>query len=513
MILIRRLLIVLLAALFPIQAAIADQVEIRDIFDYAFSGAASLETPTDGGAAEDGYSDYEGALPTDGAAGDTQKLGVKAFLRDTALSYSFVWAARFFYVRNKNSRIFDTSLSKWWNNISQWPEWDDGDSFFTNWVTHPIIGSQQYLYYRAMGHDFWTSTLGSFVQNILWEYTVEGLVQPPSLEDMISTTAIGVPIGVVLEESSEWLVSTDFVPAKILGHVLNPMRNFVHDRQIGVYNPLSSTFMTLSGPIDFLPARDIAIDLAYPMHLEGPMPIGRFDLDLEIVNLKGDLRGEFIFYSARVDVPSKSRLWGLYVSIAQSGFNSLSVNGEQIKDGFEFANMMTGGKAVLYKTSGSVYSGGLELVIPTSYKDNLGRLETLLLFRRNFPVNLQKAWTVTPYLSAAAWRGPFSIQATASSGFVVNAGELEGNGFEYRVGYGAAVGVNIPVAASPVVFAELDGFSVPTATTFKKTGLYMSSGVRLGRRVSPGFAVQLPLYGPDEKIDRFSYKFDLQVRF
>ncbi|HML94599.1 MAG TPA: hypothetical protein PKC29_04115 [Thermodesulfobacteriota bacterium] len=79
--------------------------------------------------------------------------------------------------------------------------------------------------------------------------------------------------------------------------------------------------------------------------------------------------------------------------------------------------------------------------------------------------------------------------------------------------YGAAAGVNIPVIASPVVFAELDGFSVPTAKTFKKTGLYMSSGVRLGRRVSPGFAVQLPIYGPDRKIDRFSYKFDLQVRF
>ncbi|MCZ6468446.1 MAG: hypothetical protein O6499_02215, partial [Candidatus Dadabacteria bacterium] len=42
------------------------------------------------------------------------KLGTKEFLRDTAIAYSFQWAARFFYVRNKNSRIFDTSLSKWW---------------------------------------------------------------------------------------------------------------------------------------------------------------------------------------------------------------------------------------------------------------------------------------------------------------------------------------------------------------------------------------------------------------
>lgn len=504
----------LLAALFPVQAALADQVEIRDLFDYAFSNPVSRETPPPGEHAE---GDYNDGVPGDAGPGgnstDRQKLGVSAFLRDTALSYTFVWAARFFYVRNKNSRIFNTSFSDWWENISQWPEWPDGDSFVTNWVTHPVIGSQQYLYYRAMGHDFWTSALGSFVQNVLWEYTVEGLVQPPSLEDLVSTTLVGVPVGVALEESSDWLVSTDFVPAKILGHVLNPMRNFVHDRQIGVFNPLSGSFMTISGPIDFMPARDIALDLAYPMYLEGPMPLGRFMLDLEIVNLENDLDGQLIFYSARIDVPSKSRLWGLYVSIAQSGFNSLYVDGEGVKDGFEFANMKAGGKVILYKTSSSVLSGGLELIIPTSYKDNLGRLETLLLFRRNFPVNLQKAWTAAPYLSAAAWKGPFSVQAAASSGFIVNAEGLEGDGFEYRIDFGAAAGVNIPVVTSPVVFAELDGFSVPTAKTFKKTGLYMSSGVRFGRKVSPGVSFQLPVYGPDKKIDRFSYKFDLQIRF
>src|SRR5690606_20996459 len=116
-----------------------------------------------------------------------EKLGFKAFARDTAIAYTATWAARFFYVRNKNSRIFDTSLSKWWNNISQWPVWDDGDSFFTNWVTHPIVGSQDYLFYRAMGHSRWVSALGVVVQSTLFEYTVEGLVETPSLVDLVST--------------------------------------------------------------------------------------------------------------------------------------------------------------------------------------------------------------------------------------------------------------------------------------------------------------------------------------
>lgn len=497
-----RISFIFLAVVITLQADAREIVEVRNLFDYAFSDPAphdSLDESQSGGE-----SSWEDAGEYD--------LGAKAFLRDTAISYVFVWASRLFYVRNKNSRIFDTSLSEWWHNVSQWPEWPDGDSFFTNWVTHPLVGSQQYLYYRAMGHSFWVSTLGSFVQNVLFEYTVEGLVQPPSLEDLISTTAVGVPIGIALEESSDWLVSTDFVPAKILGYVLNPMRNFVHDRQVGIYSPFSKTFMSVSGPIEFTPGEDKAIDLAYPFFLEEPLPLGKFSTDLEVVILEGDLDGQFVFYSVNIDVPSKNRLWGVYVRVAQSGFNSLTIDEEGIRDGFEFANMLAGGKFMLYKTRDSAVSGGMELTIPTSYKDNLGRLETLLLFRRNFPVNLRKAWTVTPYISGAAWKGIFNIQAMAGTDWVFNAGGLEGNAFEFRLKYGAAAGVNFPAPASPVLFAEFNGYSLLTADTFKKNDLFVTSGVRFGRKYSPGFAVQFPVYGADKSIDRFSYMFDFQVR-
>jgi hypothetical protein len=321
-------------------------------------------------------------------------------------------------------------------------------------------------------------------------------------------------MGIILEESSNWLVSTDFVPAKILGHILNPMRNFVHDRQIGVYNPFSKQFMSMSGPLEFAPGKPEAIDLAYPFFLEQPFPLGRFRADLEVVNLKKNMgNGEFIFYSIRIDVPSKNRLWGIYVQIAQSGINSLSVDGEGQRDGFEFANVLVGGKHIMFKTHNSIVSAGLSLMLPTSYKDNLGRLETVLMFKRNFPINLQKAWTVTPYLSAAVWSGPFNLQLMVANDFVLNASGLEGNSFEYRIDYAAAAGVNIPVIASPVLFAEFNGYSLLTADTFEKTDLFMTGGVRFGRKYSPGFAMQFPLTGPDKSIDRFSYLFDFQVRF
>ncbi len=342
------ILIVVIAA----QAGAQENVEVKDLFDYAASGSV------DSGY-ENQTKDEEKIKPEKYGFGGSyeEHLGVKAFLRDTAILYAGQWAARFFYVRNKNSRIFSASFSKWWDNISQWPEWDDGDSFFTNWVTHPVIGSQDYLFYRAMGHSVLVSALGAVVQSTLFEYTVEGTVETPSLQDLISTPVVGTALGIVLEESSNWLVSTNFVPAKILGHILNPMRNFVYDRQIGLYNPFTKTFMSVSGPIEFTPNKDEAIDLAYPFFMEEPLPLGRFRADLEIVNMKNDITGQFVFYSIRADIPSSNQLWGVYVKLSQSGVNAVDVNKEAVKDGFELANLLAGGKFLLFKTHNSVVSG------------------------------------------------------------------------------------------------------------------------------------------------------------
>ena len=140
----QKCILILLAVVIASSAAAREEVRVEDLFEYAKTPEAGAENGEGEGAEE----------PPAVEEVSAEKLGFKAFARDTAIAYTAIWAARFFYVRNKNSRIFDTSLSKWWNNISQWPEWDDGDSFFTNWVTHPIIGYQQNLYNREMGHDF-----------------------------------------------------------------------------------------------------------------------------------------------------------------------------------------------------------------------------------------------------------------------------------------------------------------------------------------------------------------------
>ncbi|MEM7009376.1 MAG: DUF3943 domain-containing protein [Thermodesulfobacteriota bacterium] len=486
-----------------VNPSFADEVTARDLYYDEYRESLLL------GSFEDPASREKISAPIP----REQSLGTSEFLRDTLIAYTFQWAGRWFYVRNKNSRIFDTSLSKWWDNISQWPEWDDGDNFFTNLVTHPIVGSMNYLYYRQMGHSFWVSALGSVVQSTLFEYTIEGLVERPSGSDLVFTPLLGVPLGYGLEKSSDWLEDTGFVPAKILAYIINPLKNFVHERQVGVINPFSKQFMSVSGPINFTPNKTDAIDLAYSFNLESPIPTGRFIADMQIVNVKNNLGGEFIFYSVRVDVPSADNRWGINIQIAQSGVNEIQVGDDNVSDGFEFANLEVGGKYVMTRGSNYALSAGTNLYLPTSFKDNIDRLQTVLMYRKNFPINLQSAWTVSPYLSGAMWGDIFNVIGNVSTDWVFNASKLEGNDFEFRVNYGASVGANIPVYASPVIFAEFDGYSLLTSDTEGKTSTFVSSGIRLGRKFSPGFGIQVPMSGPDSDVSKLSFFGDFQVRF
>jgi hypothetical protein len=155
----------------------------------------------------------------------------------------------------------------------------------------------------------------------------------------------------------------------------------------------------------------------------------------------------------------------------------------------------------------------MNIVLPTAFKDNIERLKTVLMYRKNFPINLQSAWTFTPYLSGAAWKGIFNILGNVSTDYVLNASKLEGNDFEFRVNYGASIGANIPVVASPVIYAEFDGYSLLTSDTLGKTSTFVSSGVRLGRKFSPGFAIQVPVSGSDSDVSKLSFLMDFQVRF
>lgn len=438
--------------------------------------------------------------------------GLKQYLFDTLYHFGFIWAGRFFYIRNKEGRIFDTSFSKWIDNISDVPEFDDGDSFKTNLVLHPIFGAEYYLYYRARGHTVWASALGSFIQSALFEYAVEGLVETPSGQDLIFTPGVGVPMGIVLENLSDWLVKRDNQFARLAGHIVNPTRIFIKNRKFGVFNPLTGAF-AFQGPLSVTPNKAKALELSYPFFFESPIPVGRVGTNVEVVKLDRELGGEFIFYSIRLEFASSNNRFGLYFEIPYGGVNNATFNGESLNNRFEFGNVTIGGKLLVIDSERLSIAGGLEVLPPTALDDNLGAIEPLVNYGRDFPAYLLNAATVTPYISAALRRDKVSLLGNLGIDLIFSAEKLERDAFEVRIKYGTALGLRTALPASPALFVEFNGYTFLSDRKVKRTDTFITSGLRFGKRYSPGFGLQIPINGPTADIANASFIVDFQARF
>jgi len=436
-------------------------------------------------------------------------LGFKEYMYDTGIWYGVQWGARLYWVRDKHAKIFDTSFSRWWDNVTEKPEWDDGDTFLVNWIAHPFFGMLSYQFYRQRGHDRWSSALGSVIQSFLFEYGIEALTVQPSMVDLVVTPGIGVPVGMVMEELSAWLIEQDNSVATVGAYLTNPMRLFVKDRQIGLLNPVSGSF-EFSGPFTIGATKEKALDLAYPLFLESPLPLGRVMADLEVVKLKKDFGDQLFFYSIRLDLPSESGFFGLYIDAPYGGVNNV----EPARNGYEFSNITIGAKQVVMKSTNFVVSGGLEFALPTAFTDGQDRLGVVTSYRRDLPTYIYQAFTATPYLAGAMWRGPFSLQANLGTDYIFNAKNFQGDDFEFRLNYGAATGVNIPIRIlDPTIFFEFDGYTLTSDDSNRKTDLFVTPGIRFGKRISPGFAVQVPVAGPTSDIADVDFIFDFQIRF
>lgn len=175
------------------------------------------------------------------------------FLRNTRNVYFTIWLFRIVQVNmmdiNRKEQQIIINPLKWWKNFFNFQnddskrgdlEWEDGDRFKTNWVAHPIFGAYSYLYYRAKGYNRWTAAFGSVVQSTLFEYTIEGVIQSPSVHDLVITPGIGVPVGMVLEETSDWLESRDNGFLHAMGYVVNPVKIIVPDEDKVNLSPLVS---------------------------------------------------------------------------------------------------------------------------------------------------------------------------------------------------------------------------------------------------------------------------------
>ena len=187
----------------------------------------------------------------------------KSFLKDSATINYFLWGGRILYVRNKDSKIFDTSPKKWAKNITS-PEINDGDNFATNYIYHPYFGALYYQVYRDLGYEKSDAYLGTILQSSLWEFTIEGTVEKPSVIDLIVTPGLGIPLGIYFENLNKELSKSDSFFKKTLSYVINPARLFMSEGDLGIINPLSGQFMIYK-PFKY---RDSTIDNS-PISLSG----------------------------------------------------------------------------------------------------------------------------------------------------------------------------------------------------------------------------------------------------
>ncbi len=187
------------------------------------------------------------------------------FTRSSLVLYSGLWTERSFVAPSNFDRVFSTSLHEYLHQISGWqgcrgvdarrgrcaharrsflhPPLDDGDPFRTNYVEHPFAGMMFYLYFRARGYDVPSSGVGSFLLSAMFEYTIEGWQQSPSLNDIIATPGLGVPIGIAVDTTSRWLTSRDSQFLKAVGYMIDPMRLLVRDDKLRWANLEGVTFL------------------------------------------------------------------------------------------------------------------------------------------------------------------------------------------------------------------------------------------------------------------------------
>ncbi|MEZ8143111.1 ubiquitin-protein ligase [Enterovibrio norvegicus FF-33] len=99
-------------------------------------------------------------------------------------------------------RDFSNLSSKWWDNVSAGPVWDQDDHYL-NYVMHPYFGGVYYTAARHSGFNEFESFLYSFTMStFFWEYGVESFAEVPSIQDIIVTPLFGAAVG-------EWMYLTE----------------------------------------------------------------------------------------------------------------------------------------------------------------------------------------------------------------------------------------------------------------------------------------------------------------
>lgn len=146
----------------------------------------------------------------------------------------YVISATGYYLTNREEVRQNATLKNAIENISQVTNFDN-DRITANWGVHIYFGNLLYQTFRARSYSKTDAFLLTALQSALFEFTIEVVQEPVSLEDVINTPILGCILGRGLELASLPLLNSDFWMWRGLGHILNPPTIFgFYERSVSV---------------------------------------------------------------------------------------------------------------------------------------------------------------------------------------------------------------------------------------------------------------------------------------
>jgi hypothetical protein len=91
------------------------------------------------------------------------------------------------------------TFEKWWDNVTH-PRWDP-DKWYINYILHPYWGMTYYTRGRERGLSESGAFWYSFTLSSIYEFGLEALFEPVSIQDVIFTPGVGALLGWYFEDT------------------------------------------------------------------------------------------------------------------------------------------------------------------------------------------------------------------------------------------------------------------------------------------------------------------------
>jgi hypothetical protein len=137
---------------------------------------------------------------------DTSPVDYSGLKRDTAyfFGYQFFIVGLLYAMPEEISAWTDEqkeeyTFDKWWHNVSN-PRWDN-DKWYINYILHPYWGMTYYTRGRERGLSETGAFWFSFTLSSIYEFGLEALFEPVSIQDVIFTPGVGALLGWYFEDT------------------------------------------------------------------------------------------------------------------------------------------------------------------------------------------------------------------------------------------------------------------------------------------------------------------------